>query len=176
MHILPFKKSNFPNFRKLNDNGGSKLVDTISCFRKLTWQFFQSQRSVWSLTLGDGNKNIKGKRTYTVLAIYGGPILIKDLVGPKALRKVRPLLLSMCCCWNKGVWWNFSSCKLVGPQSTLAFIFYQIVGFVLHPMGLCWNNGRCLVKLLSVQTGWLPKSLFYVLSDCGVSLSGMLYM
>ena len=40
-------------------------------------------------------KNITGKETYIVLWIYGGPILIEDLVGPKISRELYPLLNTM---------------------------------------------------------------------------------
>ena len=36
---------------------------------------------------------------------------------------------------------------------------------------------QCLMKLLFMQSGWLPKSpCFHILSDCKVSLLGMVYV
>ena len=40
-------------------------------------------------------KNITGKETYIVLCIYGGPILIEDLVGTKISWDLYPLLNTM---------------------------------------------------------------------------------
>ena len=35
VYFLPFQKSKFQNFKRLIDNGGSKLSDTISCYKKI---------------------------------------------------------------------------------------------------------------------------------------------
>ena len=42
-NFLLFQRSKFQNFRRLN-NGDDELAYTISCFRKIISQYFQSQR------------------------------------------------------------------------------------------------------------------------------------
>ena len=83
---------------------------------------------VWFPTLGDDSKNISGEGTYTVLSIYEGSILIEDLVGAKTLSNKHPLLHTIGHFQNNAVWWNCFSRKLIGYQSPLVFMFYQIVG------------------------------------------------
>lgn len=80
----------------LDDNRDDKLAELLAVSEKLFLNFFNFKHdSVWSPTLGDDNKNITREGTYTVVSIYGGTILIEDLVRHKTLGNVQSLLHAM---------------------------------------------------------------------------------
>ena len=73
MDFLPFQKTIFRSFRRLNDNGDDKLV--------LSHRFSDLKgESIWFLALGHDNMNITRGVTYTLyFGFMGGATFIEDL-------------------------------------------------------------------------------------------------
>ena len=108
---LEIFKRTFSHFRTASFNILLNPLILLDVAEELSYNFFSlKDDSVWSPTLHD---NIRFK---------GGPILIEDLVLPKSFWNVQSLLHTMGHCWNRGVWWNYFSWKLVGNESPLVFL------------------------------------------------------
>ena len=125
--FLPFQNT------RLNDSGGHKLA-LSHIFLNLK---SESGLSKVCLKVCDDNESMTGGPTL-YFRFIGTSIFIEDLGGFEILMYQPLLLHSLDCCWLVG--------RLVGYQSPIVFIFWQIVGLGCRVWYVCrrWGDNLWL--------------------------------